>query len=103
MIKCVICNQRPARDGGYCVNCSAKIAAERGRKRLQEPVKFLTYRGFVVGLYRNGDRTLEARLLKRNPDLLPKKKTLDLNRYVEGFTRERIKAFKACILKLANA
>lgn len=102
-MKCIICNQRPAHKGCYCVNCLAKIAAERKCKQLQKPEKFLTYRGFVVGLYRNGDRTLEARLLKRNPDLLPKKKTLDLNRYVEGFTRERIKAFKACVLKLANA
>ena len=103
MTKCVICEKRPARLKGLCVNCSDRFEAERGRKKADRPVKFFTYRGYVVGLYPNGDRTLRAKLLKRNPDNLPKNKTLDLNRYIEGFTREQVKRFKACILQLANA
>jgi len=46
---------------------------------------------------------LKAQLLKRNPDNLPKRKTIDLNRYCEGFTRAKIKDFKACVLRLANS
>ncbi len=103
MTKCVVCERRPARDGAYCRNCADKIAAERRQNKREEPVKFLTYRGHVVGLYRNGDGKLIARLLRRNPDKLPKSKTLNLNTYIEGFTREQIKRFKACVLQLAYA
>ena len=102
-MKCVICGKRPAREGAYCANCHNKIEAERRRRRQSTPERFITYRGHVVGLYRNGNGALEPRLLKRNPDLLPKKKTLNLNHYIEGFTREQVKRLKACILQLANA
>jgi len=90
---------------GYCVNCASKLDAERHKRATQsdKPVKFLTYRGFVVGLYRNGSGKLTSKLLKSNPANLPKARTLDLNRYCEGYTRDTIKAFKRCILQLANA
>jgi len=106
MTKCVICERRPARtDEGYCVNCASKLDAERHKRATQseEPVKFLTYRGYVVGLYRNGNGMLTPKLLRRSPDNLPKKRTLNLNRYCEGFTRQEVKRFKACVLQLANA
>jgi len=103
MEKCVICEKRPASKGGYCANCAAHVEAEGRHREVQKPAKFLTYRGNVVGLFPNGDRTLRARLLLLNPDNLPKTKTLDLNTYLEGFTREQIKRFKACVLKLTNA
>jgi len=103
MTKCVVCERRPARDGAYCANCAAKIEAERRRSKPQQPVKFLTYRGHVVGLYRNGNGKLMPRLLKRSAERLPKTKTLDLNTYLEGFTREQVKAFKRCVLELAHA
>jgi len=68
-----------------------------------KPRHFLTYRGHVVGLFPNGGKTLKAQLLKRSPKGLPKRRTLDLNIYCEGFTRETIKSFKACILQLTHA
>lgn len=105
-MKCTICNRRPAQtDTGYCNNCTAQIAAECRNKNSQaeKPVKFLTYQGHVVGLYPNGNNSLKARLLSRNPSNLPKTKTLDLNIYLPGFTRKQIKAFKRCVLQLANA
>ncbi len=100
---CVICEQRPANGNGFCHNCDSKLESQRKRKNSNEPQHFLTYRGHVVGLFHNGKGMLEARLLKRNPDGLPQRKTINLNRYCEGFTRDKIKAFKACVLKLSHA
>ncbi|GAI93589.1 unnamed protein product, partial [marine sediment metagenome] len=60
-MKCVICEQRPANGNGRCVQCAGKIA--NMSKRKVEPRYFLTYRGDVVGLYPNGDKTLKPRLL----------------------------------------
>lgn len=102
-MKCIVCERRPARGGAYCVNCSAKIDAEQRCRNANQPERFLTYRGIVVGLYRNGGGKLIPRLLRRNPKWLSKSRTLDLNTYLEGFTREEVKRFKACVLQLANA
>lgn len=104
--KCVVCNHRPARtDEGYCSICASKIETEQRHKEMQDgkPVKYLTYRDSIVGLFKNGNGKLKARLLGGNPDLLPKSKVIDLNHYCPGFDRSQIKAFKACCLKLANA
>lgn len=106
MVKCVICNHRPARTAeGYCANCAAQVekARESTRKHDAKPVKYLTYKGNVVGLFSNGDGTLKSRLMHGNPERLPKDKTLDLNKYCSGFDRSQIKRFKACVLKLAYA
>ena len=103
MAKCVICERRPAKLGDYCANCSTKLENQRNTKANGKPRYFLTYKGHVVGLFPNGKRTLAPRLLKRSPDHLPKRNTINLNIYCEGYTRERIKAFKACVLKLAHA
>lgn len=100
-MKCVICERRPARDGAYCANCTAEVEAEARRRQAAKPAKFFTYRGHVVGLVPNGNGTLKAILLNRSPEVLPKSKTLDLNHYIEGFTRAQIKQFKACVLQLA--
>lgn len=102
-MKCIICGQRPAHTDGICANCAAKVEAERRRRKPVEPFRFLTYRGYVVGFYPNGNGTLTPKLLRRNPDNLPKYKTLDLNHYIEGFAREEVKRLKACVLQLANA
>jgi len=104
--KCTICNHRPARTGeGYCKTCASQIEADKRHRKMQneKPVKYLTYRGSIVGLFKNGNGKLKARLLKGNPELLPKARTLDLNKYCPGFDRSQIKAFKACCLKLSNA
>lgn len=104
--KCIICERRPAREGlkGRCAVCNDRILKDiRSRKR-PEPVKYLVYRGNVVGLFhKNGGDTLRAELLKRSEKYLPKSRTINLDRYCEGFTREQIKKFKSCVLSLANA
>ena len=103
MTKCIICERRPSNVGSFCAPCNDKINAERKSWATTKPLHFLTYRGHVVGLFPNGNGRLTPRLLKRSAECLPKRNTLDLNRYCEGFTREKIKAFKACVLKLVHA
>lgn len=99
---CAICNHRPRANGSrYCSNCQAKMDKEKRLRRVEKPVKFATYRGYVVGFYRR-DGVLVPRLLRRKPEGLPKGKTLDLNHYIEGFTREQVKNLKSAILQLAS-
>ena len=100
---CVVCDQRPAHNGGICHNCNQKIEAEKRNHKPEQPFRFATYKGHVVGFYRNGGGNLEPRLLNRKPENLPKNKTLDLNHYIKGFTREQVKRIKSVILQLANA
>ena len=101
---CAICNRRPKAKGSrYCANCQAKLDAEKRRCDSAKPVKFATYQGHVVGFYKNGNGKLMPRLLRRKPEGLPKGKTLDLNHYIEGFTREQVKNIKSAILQLASS
>lgn len=101
---CSICQHRPpAKDSRYCTNCQAKLDAQKAQRRGAKPAKFATYRGHVVGFYRRGDGMLVPSLLRRKPEGLPKGKTLDLNTYIEGFTREQVKHLKNAILTLANS
>jgi hypothetical protein len=101
---CAICDHRPKAKGGkYCANCQAKIDKENRRRNGQQPVKFATYQGIVVGFYKNDSSgLLTPRLLRRKPESLPKGKTLDLNHYLPGFTREQVKNLKSTILRLAG-
>ena len=106
MAKCIICERRPRRDGRFCKVCDAQIAAEQRRKKARIPVKYLVYRGDVVGLFTNGDGRLKAEYLPRvNPDKLSKNPevVIRLDTYCQGFTREWIKVFKRTVLALAHA
>lgn len=104
MTKCIICDERPSLKGnGLCSHCEDRVNRERKSRQPDKPHRFVTYRGHVVGMYRTGNGTLKPRLLNRNPDRLPKSKTFDLNRYIEGFTREQVKRLKATVLQLAHA
>jgi hypothetical protein len=103
MTKCIICGERPVHQNGCCNNCDSKIEADKRGREAEKPAYFLTYRGYVVGLFRNGDGKLKPRLLRRNPEHLPKQNTIDLNHYCTGYTREKIKSFKACVLSLSQA
>ena len=73
---------------------------EKRRRVTEKPVKYATYRGHVVGFYRR-DGGLVPRLLRCKPEGLPRGKTLDLNHYIEGFTREQVKNLKSAILQVA--
>ncbi len=103
MYRCLICEQRPAHKAtGFCHNCESKLESQRRQSKPVEPKHYLTYRGIVVGLYPDGKGKLKARLLRRDAQHLPKYKTLDLNTYLDGFSREQVKKFKACVLSLAH-
>lgn len=104
METCVICDRRPARTvKGHCHLCSDKISRSERRSTPVQPFRFLTYRGAVVGLFPNGGDKLKPRLLRRAASGLPKGRTVNLNKWCDGFDRPIIKRFKACVLQLANA
>ena len=102
-MKCLICEKRPAAETGFCRHCNQKMATEATARANDQPVHFIAYQGAVMGLYRNGGDTLKPRLLKRDVDHLPKYRTINLDRYCPGFTREQIKRFKAAILGMTRA
>ena len=103
MAKCIICDKRPVANGnGWCANCTAKIEAERRRRRPEEARMYFHYRGHVVGLFPNGNGMLSPRLLTRSLDRLRKSRTLNLDRYCPGYTRGQIKRFKAAVLSVAR-
>ena len=102
--KCIICRQRPGLNGnGICASCQQKLDKEAKAHKPDKPFRYVTYRGHVVGMYPSGSGALKPRLLGRNPDRLPKGKTLNLNHYIEGFDRGTIKRLKATVLSLAGA
>jgi hypothetical protein len=104
MTKCIVCHQRPGLNGnGLCHNCQQKVDSENKARQPDKPFRYVTYRGHVIGMYPSGNGTFKPRLLGRNPDLLPQGTTLDLNHYIEGFSRETIKKLKATVLSLAGA
>lgn len=104
MTKCIICNERPGLNGdGLCNNCQQKVDSLGKARQPDKPFRFVTYRGHVVGMFPSGKGTFAPRLLGRNPDHLPKGKTLNLDHYIEGFSRETIKRLKATVLSLAGA
>ncbi len=100
--KCIICESRPAvTDSGYCHNCAQKITADERNRKAPKPDKYLTYRGGVVGLFEDKDDKYRCEALTISAKRLPKTKTVNLNRYCEGYTRQQIKAFKRAVLSLA--
>lgn len=101
--KCVICGTRPVKVGGRCGICSDKIkATERSQKSVQ-PVKFLLYRGAVVGLFKTKAGTYKGTLLQRSEKHLPKCRTINLDTYCPGYDRQQIKKFKRCVQSLVHA
>lgn len=101
--KCSICDTRPVQIQGHCHNCHSQIAKLRKDSTTAEPVKYLTYRGGVVGLYPKDNKgNLRAVPLTRSAGSLPKNKTLNLDVYCDGYDRDTIKRFKACVLSLTS-
>lgn len=95
--KCIICDKRPAtQPHSYCANCAAKIKADTVKRRAA-PIKYLVHHGNVVAIYRNGDSKLNAEPVNRDPERLPKGKTINLDSYCEGFDRGQIKRLKAYV------
>jgi hypothetical protein len=104
--KCLICEYRPAQDGSpYCHNCKQKIVAETASQQRETPEKYLYYRGNWVGMYRVSSDTLKPQYLGYAPiekkPKYPLNRTLNLDGYLVGFTRDQIRKLKRCILQLS--
>ena len=107
--KCIICGIRPVARGqkaGYCTVCADQIAAgQRARSTGEEVFKYLTYRGVVIALKPSkkeaGVQMYQAERVFKNPDTLPKGKTIDLNHYCEGYDRSQIKKMKKMFAQVA--
>ena len=121
--KCLICENKPRQVGAYCHNCAQKIEAENKRRGngKPKPDKYLHYRGQWVGLYvdgvdEEGERQFKPKYLGYTPmpepgakdrvgrllkPKYPMGKTLNLDVYLPGYTREQVKRMKAVVLKLS--
>jgi hypothetical protein len=101
-MKCVTCGEKPAVPNlAFCHNCQAKLDAERARLK-QKPEWYVTYEGYTVAIFRI-DGKLTPKLIKRDESKLPKSRTLNLNTYLPGYTREQIKNLKRAVLRMACA
>ncbi|MFH1485824.1 MAG: hypothetical protein ABIH46_07115 [Chloroflexota bacterium] len=113
---CICCGRYLNGDTGwYCHNCLAKITAEKRRRMKPKPVKYLHYRGQWVGVFdegvdTEGETILKPRYLGYFPmskdkskvkSKFPLAKTLNLDVYIPGFTRDQIKRLKATVARLS--
>lgn len=104
--KCPICMKRPIKDGEWCAVCAGRIRADRQSRTppKQSPIMYMHYRGHVIEWNPScGGTKVRATLCNLPVEKLPAKKTLDLNKWCEGYTRDTIKSFKAVILRLNHA
>lgn len=112
-IRCSICGRRPPAKGEmYCRVCQHEIAqadSERGQRcqAWNKAWKFLHWKGVVVGLYQVdqvddwGIPKVRPRRVFKTLGQLPKGKVIDLDTYIQGFTRQQIKGMKATLKQLA--
>lgn len=102
--RCLICETRPRKRGSnYCPQCAGKVARESRKAGEPRPEKYMTYRGYVVGLWRKDTETLTARAVQCDAETLPKSRTIDLNTFLDGYDAHTIKSFKATVLSLNHA
>ena len=102
MKKCLICGRKST--GTYCQEHQRAIDTEnRQRKAAAKPkaVKYLAYHGHVVAL-RNSGSMLVPSYYGMSIAKIPKGKLVDLDGYVEGFSRKEIKRFKSVVLALSG-
>ena len=101
--KCLICEVRPAAAQGYCKHCIAQIEADKHRKQKPKPFRYVTYRGVTFEFHNgNGDK-LTPHLITRNPETLPQRLLINLDKYCPGFTREQVKKLKRLCLSFAKS
>ncbi len=105
---CSICEKRPAKVNGWCQVCYDRIEADKRESKKDPFYRYLVYQTEVVGLRKGSDGKTHSEWLKREPYdkdgklRLPKSKTIDLNHYCEGYTRDQIKNLKR-IVQVATA
>ncbi len=113
---CVFCD-RPLKNGGsFCQEHRRLVEGERAKavatkreRAHRDAHTFVHYRGIVVALMpANGGKVLHPvfhRFVKSPEEGkvarigVPKRKLIDLDGWVDGFTREQVKAFKRAVLR----
>lgn len=104
MTKCIVCGVRPSLNGnGTCQLCQQGIDKDRRCRKPEKPFRYVTYRGYVIGMFPDGNGMYQPRLLSGSPKRLPKSITINLNHFCGGFTKDQIKRLKAAVLSCAHA
>jgi len=100
--KCLICEVRPSSNGqGYCKQCLSQIEAEKRRKMKPRPFRYLTYRG-VTFEFRGENGSFKPHIIAHNPETLPQKLLINLDKYCPGFSREQVKKLKRLCAQWLN-
>ena len=102
MAKCIICGFKPRVEGlRYCTNCDSQIKSEKKRKGgdgFQHAEKFAVWHGYGVAFMLNGNGRLTPVAVPASAiPKLAKAKTLNLDTYLDGFSRAQVKKIKAAI------
>ena len=100
--KCLICGVRPSNGESYCKHCTSQIEAERRRKQTPQPFRYVTYQGITFEFRAGKDGTFIPHYITHNPDTLPQKLLINLDKYCEGFTREQVKKLKRLCLSFVK-
>jgi hypothetical protein len=93
---------RPSNGQSYCQYCTAQIEAEKRRKQKPQPFRYVTYQGTTIEFHSVGKGVFKAQYCGRNPDTLPQKLLINLDKWCEGFTREQVKKLKRQVLSFAK-
>ena len=101
--RCVICGIKPSPIGQYCHKCTQAVEKIKREAKSGRVDRFITYQDNVIGLIPKGNGQFIATVLKRDAAKLPASKTLDLNQYCAGFSRQQIKGLKAKIKSLVGS
>lgn len=104
--KCLICEVRPASDAstqGYCKHCISQIEADKRRKAKPLAFRYATYQGTTIEFRSNGNGTFKPYPITSNPDSLPQRLLINLDKYCAGFTRDQVKKLKRVILSFAKS
>lgn len=104
-MKCVICGRKIKGDAAYCQQHQRqldKAREEERRRKRPKAVKYVCYRGHVVGFFKNGHDKLKPSYVGMSINGIPKGKLINLDEYCEGYTRQQIKNLKATVLTLSR-
>ena len=102
-MKCPICDRKTQNGATYCQQHQRELALLKAEKRRSKhsAFKYIVYRGHVVGLFKH-DGKLVPSYVGMSTSGIPKSKLIDLDHYVNGYTREQVKTFKATVLRLSG-
>ncbi len=107
---CLICGYRPRAKGSkYCQQCGGHIESEWNYCKPKEAKYYVRYREYAIAFMPNGKNDAGDQTYYPTPfygtwndNLRNVEKWIDLNRYVDGMTREQVKRLKKTVLRVHN-